>query len=153
MPSKIYIQKKNKLPDSDWHPKENNFYKTFIKNLENFDEKSKKILTEETKSILGKCIIPNSIGSVQNTGLVIGYVQSGKTTSFNALTMLALDNGFKLIIVLGGRTLMLTEQTRTEFEQNLDSHLENNIVRLPENKTITEIKFVLFKIFFIFNSL
>ncbi len=140
MPSKIYIQKKNKLPDSDWHPKENNFYKTFIKNLENFDEKSKKILTEETKSILGKCIIPNSIGSVQNTGLVIGYVQSGKTTSFNALTMLALDNGFKLIIVLGGRTLMLTEQTRTEFEQNLDSHLENNIVRLPENKTITEIK-------------
>ena len=140
MSSKLYPIKKNNIPVPDWDPKEKNFYNSFIKNLKNFDEKSKKLLTEETKSILGKCIIPDDTSSKQNTGLVIGYVQSGKTTSFNALTMLALDNGFKLVIVLGGRTLLLTEQTRGEFGQNIRPYLEDNIIRLPENKTITEIK-------------
>ena len=139
MNTKLYPKRKIKIPKPDWLPKEKEFYKSFIKNLENFDEKSKKILTEETKSILGKCISPNTTTESKNTGLVIGYVQSGKTTSFNALTMLALDNGFKLVIVLGGRTLMLTEQNRSEFHKNLE-FLDKGEIRLPENQTITDIK-------------
>ena len=140
MSTKLYPKRKIKIPKPDWLPKEKEFYKSFIKNLENFDEKSKKILTEETKSILGKCISPNTTTKSKNTGLVIGYVQSGKTTSFNALTMLALDNGFKLVIVLGGRTLMLTEQNRSEFHKNLEFFLDKGEIRLPENQTITDIK-------------
>jgi len=136
MTSKIYpkLDKNRKLPLPDWYPKEGIFYKEFIKGLENFDTKSKKILTDETFNILGKCIDPKSTdSSIKNTGSVIGYVQSGKTTSFNALAMLAIDNGFKLIIVLGGRTNNLLTQNRDEFEINLESMLAQSKVKLPQS--------------------
>lgn len=145
MPSKLYPKSK-KFPDSDWNPKEGKFYKQFIKDLENFDEKSKKILTDETKNILGKCINPCLKQSKNsNTGTVIGYVQSGKTTSFNALAMLALDNDFKLIIVLGGRNKNLLRQNISEFELNLDSMIDNDEVKLPINEFIKDIGNIKFK--------
>ena len=136
MPSKIYPKnnKSIKLPASDWTPKKGIFYEEFIKELKNFDTKSKKILTDETFNILGKCINPKtSSEAIKNTGSVIGYVQSGKTTSFNALAMLAIDNGFKLIIVLGGRTNNLLTQNRDEFEINLKSMLSQSKVKLPQS--------------------
>jgi hypothetical protein len=36
------------------------------------------------------------------TGLVVGYVQSGKTLSFTAVTALARDNRFQLVIIIAG---------------------------------------------------
>jgi hypothetical protein len=54
--------------------------------------------------------------STQRCGLVIGYVQSGKTSSFEAVTALAKDNGFKLVVVIAGTTEILQTQTRRRFE-------------------------------------
>jgi hypothetical protein len=49
-------------------------------------------IVEEACRILRRCIDPNGPPQIQ-TGLVMGYVQSGKTTSFTTLTALARDNG------------------------------------------------------------
>ena len=131
MAAKVYPRGDADPPASDWNPVAGQFYTAFINNLENFDARSKDTLTKESLSILGKCINPQSTEkSLINTGSVIGYVQSGKTTSFNALAMLAIDNGFKFIIVLGGRTNNLLNQNREEFEKNLSFMLDDSKVKL-----------------------
>lgn len=52
-------------------------------------------------------------------GLVVGYVQSGKTTSFTAVTAKAVDRGYKLIIVLAGIHNGLRRQTQARLMKQL----------------------------------
>ncbi|UFS96410.1 Z1 domain-containing protein [Nocardia huaxiensis] len=52
-------------------------------------------------------------------GLVVGYVQSGKTTSFTAVTAKAADRGYKLFIVLAGIHNGLRRQTQARLIKQL----------------------------------
>ena len=52
-------------------------------------------------------------------GLVIGYVQSGKTANFNAIIAKAADRGYRLIIVLAGIHNNLRRQTQRRIEKDL----------------------------------
>jgi Z1 domain len=52
-------------------------------------------------------------------GLVVGYVQSGKTTNFTAVIAKAADAGFRLFIVLSGTTKSLRQQTQKRLEEQL----------------------------------
>ena len=91
---------KDNYPDPDWNPKEGKIFNSIIRSLPRaFSNQEKETLINETKSILGKCINPEHAGSQRNTGLAIGHVQSGKTTSFTSLVGLALDNNFHLDMV------------------------------------------------------
>ncbi|WP_370106424.1 Z1 domain-containing protein [Streptacidiphilus sp. BW17] len=57
--------------------------------------------------------------SFATRGLVVGYVQSGKTTSFTAVTAKAVDRGYKLIIVLAGIHNGLRRQTQARLMKQL----------------------------------
>jgi Z1 domain-containing protein len=50
------------------------------------------------------------------TGVAVGYVQSGKTTSFTALMAAAADEGYQLIVALLGSTNLLLSQNRARLE-------------------------------------
>ena len=50
------------------------------------------------------------------TGLLYGKVQSGKTLAMILTSALALDNGFKIIIVLTSDNVKLVEQTASRFQ-------------------------------------
>ncbi|MFC9581464.1 Z1 domain-containing protein [Streptomyces yangpuensis] len=52
-------------------------------------------------------------------GLVVGYVQSGKTTSFTSVMAKAADRGYKLFIVLAGIHNGLRRQTQARLVQQL----------------------------------
>ncbi|WP_295803302.1 Z1 domain-containing protein [uncultured Corynebacterium sp.] len=52
-------------------------------------------------------------------GLVLGFVQSGKTTNFISLISKAADVGYRLIIVLAGMTDNLRRQTQERLEEQL----------------------------------
>lgn len=52
-------------------------------------------------------------------GLVIGYVQSGKTENFSAVIAKAADLGYQLIIVLSGVHNALRQQTQRRLEREL----------------------------------
>ncbi|WP_017540221.1 Z1 domain-containing protein [Nocardiopsis halophila] len=52
-------------------------------------------------------------------GLVIGYVQSGKTTNFTSVMAKAADRDYKLFIVLAGVHNGLRRQTQARLEQQL----------------------------------
>ena len=59
-------------------------------------------------------------------GLVLGYVQSGKTTNFIATISQAADEGYRLIIVLSGVTNNLRKQTQERLERSLTGENSNN---------------------------
>ena len=52
-------------------------------------------------------------------GLVLGYVQSGKTANFSAALAKAADAGYRLVIVLSGTTNALREQTQERLSSEL----------------------------------
>ncbi|MCE8471380.1 endonuclease, partial [Rhodovulum sulfidophilum] len=52
-------------------------------------------------------------------GLVVGYVQSGKTANMTAVMAKAVDAGYNLAIVLGGVTNKLRQQTQDRFERDV----------------------------------
>ncbi|XUL88390.1 hypothetical protein ACQ86D_18450 [Streptomyces galilaeus] len=52
-------------------------------------------------------------------GLVVGYVQSGKTTNFTSVMAKAADRGYKLFIVLAGIHNGLRRQTQARLVQQL----------------------------------
>lgn len=73
----------------------------------------------EAQQILGRCVDPKGPPG-QRTGLVVGYVQSGKTLSFTTLTALAHDNGFALVVLIAGTLENLKQQTLDRLTSDLE---------------------------------
>ena len=76
-------------------------------------------LREETCHILAHCNAHDAYNNPETTHLVVGYVQSGKTMSFTALSALAKDNGYRLIVYLAGTKKNLVEQTTDRLIKDL----------------------------------
>ena len=55
-------------------------------------------------------------------GLVVGHVQSGKTSNMTALMAKSADAGYKCIVVLAGVLDTLRQQTQLRFDQELLRH-------------------------------
>src|SRR5207248_2532707 len=75
-------------------------------------------LRDEAASVLRRCVPPN-VNVGQETGLVVGYIQSGKTMSFTTVTALARDNGYAVVIVIAGTSVPLAEQSRQRLSRDL----------------------------------
>jgi hypothetical protein len=54
----------------------------------------------------------------RRSGLVMGHVQSGKTTNYAALVSKAADAGYKIIIILAGLTNSLRYQTQVRMDKS-----------------------------------
>ena len=70
----------------------------------------------------------------QAKGLVVGFVQSGKTTNFTAVAAKAADLDYRMVIVLAGIHNSLRRQTQTRLEDTLISS-EHGSRWLPVTKT------------------
>ena len=73
---------------------------------------------QEAQRILGRCLPPTDPAG-RETGLVVGYVQSGKTMSFETVISLARDNGYGLVIVLAGTKNNLRDQSEERLKKDL----------------------------------
>ena len=56
-------------------------------------------IIQNAAKVLGYCPNPAVKKKEQNTGIVIGRVQSGKTSNYICMTALALDNDYKIVII------------------------------------------------------
>jgi hypothetical protein len=81
-------------------------------------ETSRDAIQASSISILSKGVSPHG-GNGQDTGLVIGYVQSGKTLSFEAVAALAKDNSYRVIIVIAGIATNLLDQSSCRLAEDL----------------------------------
>jgi hypothetical protein len=95
-------------------------YSNFRKNLIKLNDKQKENLDLSTITILNKIKNQFDNGNFRPTGLILGYVQSGKTLSFTALMALARDNNFGIVILLAGSTKILQEQSIKRLKSDLE---------------------------------
>ena len=102
-----------------WAPVLGREFHRFVARL---PEDQKNRLTNETQRILSTSVDPTKALSEPrvNAGLILGYVQSGKTSSFTAATALAHDNGFDAVIIVGGVNSILINQTYSRLQKDLD---------------------------------
>ena len=111
-----------------WEPKDKGYFiSAYKKNLleNNFLKIDIEKIIENSKDILSKSINPNfseNSGRLSSTNISLGYIQSGKTTSMEAVSCMARDNGFKLIIILSGHVINLADQTKGRVYESLDMY-------------------------------
>ena len=81
-------------------------------------------VVETAASILGRCPTPAD-NDRRVTGLALGKVQSGKTLSYTSLIALAIDNGYRITVVLAGTKNPLLEQNYTRLYNDLEARRPN----------------------------
>lgn len=74
-------------------------------------------IDQTTDRILNRLVNPNLPGSWYRSGLVVGHVQSGKTSNFIGLVNKAMDTGFKIVLVLSGMYSDLRMQTQKRIDK------------------------------------
>jgi len=104
-------------------------------------------LDDFTDKILNKCVNPKKSGSWDRRGMVVGYVQSGKTSNYVGLINKATDAGYKVIIIIAGTISSLRRQTQERIDsgyvgRSSSDFLEkklNSIVGVGQYQVNTEI--------------
>lgn len=80
-----------------------------------FDRLTRQRIWSSAAEILGHGPL-SSVEAHSATGLALGYVQSGKTTSITALIALAADAGYRVVVALLGVTNLLLQQNTERIE-------------------------------------
>jgi Z1 domain len=86
--------------------------------LQEFPADNRDTVRDEAISVLSRCV-PPAVPSGRETGLVVGYVQSGKTMSFTTVSALAQDNHYQMIIVITGISINLFRQSKERLQEDL----------------------------------
>ncbi len=105
-------------------------------------------LDDFTDKILDKCVDPKQEGSWDRRGMVVGHVQSGKTSNYVGLINKATDAGYKVIIVIAGTISSLRRQTQERIDEGyigksssayINNYGENKIIGVGKYKVDTDI--------------
>lgn len=81
-------------------------------------------IVENAARVLSYGPNPKTDDVCQKTGIVIGKVQSGKTSNFITVTALAFDNGYNVVVVLGGTKKPLVTQNRDRIREYFEATKE-----------------------------
>lgn len=91
------------------------------------DDDGRARMQKQSVEVLARCNPPASGGADPRTGLVVGYVQSGKTLSFTTVMALARDNAFPLVILFAGTKDILHQQTAKRLAADLAVEREGGL--------------------------
>ena len=94
-------------------------YSEYLLHKKGWNAKNLAVLDETSTKIVERLSNPSSSRPTQTKGLVIGYVQSGKTANFTAVIAKAADAGYRLVIVLAGTLNILRDQTQRRIDREL----------------------------------
>ena len=101
---------------SNWHFWED--YKRYLKEEKMYPNAVVRELEGLTDTILDKLFDPNQKNIVlHKKGMVVGQVQSGKTSNYTGLICKAADAGFNFIVVLAGMHNNLRSQTQLRLDE------------------------------------
>ena len=74
-------------------------------------------LDDATDQVISRLEAPDRPGGWDRRGLVVGHVQSGKTSNYTGVICKAADAGYKVIIVLAGMHNNLRSQTQMRLDE------------------------------------
>lgn len=108
-------------------------YERYLRERKKWSPKIIQSLDETTDTILELLEDPEDTSrSYDRRGVVVGYVQSGKTANFTGLINKSFDAGFKLIIVLTGMHKNLRSQTQLRLDEEvLGYETSKELIQLP----------------------
>ncbi|MBB5219923.1 hypothetical protein HNP77_002312 [Treponema rectale] len=125
----------NKNPNS-WNIELDGFYSEHIKkflSLSGIPDDGISTIYSNAAKTLSYCPNPKNTSIQQETGIVIGKVQSGKTSNFISLISLAFDNGYDIAIVLGGTKKPLLKQNSDRIKEYFHD-VKDNVFVLNSNE-------------------
>lgn len=121
-----------------WTPTVGRQTENFLRGIINIPPEQKDIIKDESLRIIKSAGQPHT--ERNKIGLIVGYVQSGKTLSLTCVSSLARDNGYGHIIILCGVTNEL-------FNQNMNRVIDDLITpsrmafTAKKNPRVNEIEF------------
>lgn len=124
------------------HPNKDHFkaYRAWQESLGKLPKKSLDGIEETTRDIIN--LVEHKFEEKERCyGLVVGYVQSGKTGHFSGLISRAVDEGFSFIVVLSGILNDLRRQTQLRLHKdvfgnkNIKAHAPFRAIQPPETNS------------------
>ncbi|MGW3662818.1 Z1 domain-containing protein [Streptomyces sp. NPDC005141] len=94
-------------------------YERLLRSKDTWDDAAICDLEEAAHAVVERLADPTRDDPYGARGLVVGYVQSGKTANFTGVTAKAIDAGYRLVIVLGGTLNLLRGQTQRRLDMEL----------------------------------
>lgn len=94
-------------------------YRQYLTKMKDWPMESVQAIDETTNEVLKSLGNPKESIPFDKRGLVLGFVQSGKTANFTGLINKAYDVGYKLIIVLSGIHNDLRTQTQIRLNEEV----------------------------------
>ena len=94
-------------------------YRDYLLTVKNWPEHSVTSLDLASTEVLERLTDPTRPEAHQSKGLVVGYVQSGKTANITGVVAKAVDAGYRLVIVMTGTIEMLRAQTQRRIDMEL----------------------------------
>ena len=85
-------------------------------------EEAVELIDRASTKITNELLCPNENNDKHFQGLVLGYVQSGKTANMAATIAKAADSGYRMVIVLAGMTNVLRQQTQSRLMSDVLNH-------------------------------
>lgn len=92
--------------------------KGYLANSKGWDNDAIISIDESSSEVVSLLANPSN-DSFRHRGLVVGYVQSGKTANMTAVIAKAVDAGYNLIVLLAGVTNKLRAQTQRRIENDI----------------------------------
>ena len=117
-------------------------YRRYLEQTNSLDRNSINKLEQETLPKLMNCLTdPKEYheGNKLRRGLVIGDVQSGKTSTYTGLICKAADAGYKVVILLTGITETLRKQTQERMEEGIIGYTVRRIKRGTKGAKKTDV--------------
>ncbi len=121
---------------NSWNIELDGFYSEHIKkflSLTGIPDDGISTIYSNAAKTLSYCPNPKNNSIQQETGIVIGKVQSGKTSNFISLISLAFDNGYDIAIVLGGTKKPLLKQNSDRIKEYFHD-VKDNVFVLNSNE-------------------
>ena len=112
-------------------------YQRFLKERKRWALPTLQRSDDQTDRILELLENPKRPGTWDRRGMVVGEVQSGKTSNYIELACKATDAGYKFIVVLTGTTNSLRSQTQLRFDEGfLGWDTRQNLALDDSNKRV-----------------
>ncbi len=94
-------------------------YRNYLREVKGWSQDNVDSLHIATTRVIERLTDPTRDERHQSKGLVVGYVQSGKTANFTGVTAKAIDAGYRLVVVMTGTLELLRAQTQRRVDMEL----------------------------------
>lgn len=95
------------------------YTKIHDKHVESYGEYGAANIRDNITNTFREAMLQLNSTNISNNMLLVGKVQSGKTSNLELFTALAFDNGFNLVVIYGGYDNTLLSQTTNRFKKLL----------------------------------